>query len=416
MKTITAALRKAFVFIMFWRLGGNTKGDMVTLLASKPCESLIPETVRAIAKPRIKRADDAWSLSALLDRLDEEHERFGLKAAKWSMIDKHHQKALLKFGPLILPESVRWYRHDTEQRVFDEIIGTLPPIQAYIGWHTRARRHDVPKNGTVFSGQQFIEKSGEEHVRPIAIFAVRDDPKTPWNVQKTPGIRYIVGWSVAFNDGQEVFAAAYATVDFDTGKIYVPKSLNRESVTVPGGGMYSRQRLSIANAEYFAAQGGDEQECAESYIRSSLASLLRVWSERGQYYQVSTRKKGGRVTFCVPAGDQVRFFKDRDKTAIANDGKRKRIVHYVNAHDRQTPTKTTTVMEHLRGVRKFTWNGYSVSVLVPKFHIEGYSFPLGPVSADKIPREERKHYLSAKQVSEMLADIEDNREYRHGNS
>lgn len=77
---------------------------------------------------------------------------------------------------------------------------------------------------------------------------------------------------------------------------------------------------------------------------------------------------GNTASFAVDWKRTAYFFKDRETTVLANDGRRARIFHIVRPHQRVTSSKITNVPMHFRGLRKFVWNGYNVSVSVPGLH------------------------------------------------
>lgn len=74
------------------------------------------------------------------------------------------------------------------------------------------------------------------------------------------------------------------------------------------------------------------------------------------------------------------FFKDREKlTALAKDGRRKRIFHSVRQHTRVLATgRETDVHAHYRGIRHFDWQGYRVQIVLPNLNgLIGRSSGLG---------------------------------------
>lgn len=76
------------------------------------------------------------------------------------------------------------------------------------------------------------------------------------------------------------------------------------------------------------------------------------------------------ANFAIDFKRSAYFFRDREATAFARDGKRKRIFHIVRPHPRhlKEQDKDTFVHMHFRGLRDFTWNGYPVHVTVPGWH------------------------------------------------
>jgi hypothetical protein len=97
------------------------------------------------------------------------------------------------------------------------------------------------------------------------------------------------------------------------------------------------------------------------------------------------------------------FFKDRDKeTALARDGKRKRIFHAVRQHVRQVPGGPTTVQAHYRGLRTFDWNGRRIHIVLPAVtHLLTFDVPadvLPETPADMAP------WLDEGQLGEQFAE------------
>lgn len=73
------------------------------------------------------------------------------------------------------------------------------------------------------------------------------------------------------------------------------------------------------------------------------------------------------AAFGIPLDRAKAFFRDRDATAIARDGRRKRIFHAVVAHDRVRSTNDVShVRAHYRGIRSFDWNGYAIRIVLPE--------------------------------------------------
>jgi hypothetical protein len=360
-------------------------------------EVLVPRVKRR--RKRKEKNDDDWTMSALLDRLDEEYGRFMLKQHRASGLHNRDRKALLRIGPFVIPYNQGLFpNEDDSDSVYPKLIGMAPPNQIFIGWHYKENLLPVKEN-----------KSEDNTAYPIHFFAFRDAPGPVCGLQKTPGVRYRVGIGFAFEDHQELNAETFVTVDFKTGVVHVPRMVSKKPVYLPGGGKYMQTVSEVCNSAYISAK----PDKAEKAARAIMVAGLWLWAKRDGYYQVSTRKGKGRATFGIHPGEQVKFFKDRDKTAIATDGKRKRIVHCVREHERVTAEgKTTTVKEHLRGIRRFVWKGYAIAVTVPKFHLTEYTFSASPVDEkDFVPG---RKYLKSKQLARKLANAEDYSTYSHG--
>lgn len=80
-------------------------------------------------------------------------------------------------------------------------------------------------------------------------------------------------------------------------------------------------------------------------------------------FQVRAERGGISVAFNVELRRTAQFFRSRDITAVASDGKRKRIFHYVSAHTRSNGSE---VRAHYKGLRRFKWEGNSVVITPPE--------------------------------------------------
>lgn len=99
------------------------------------------------------------------------------------------------------------------------------------------------------------------------------------------------------------------------------------------------------------------------------------------------------------------FFKDRSAKALAADGKRKRIFHYVQPHQREVRADATvSVRAHYRGLRKFEWNGYQVSIILPKNNFVR-EFPVPSQYLEDIPTSQRRGLISEGGLGARLAAI-----------
>lgn len=85
-------------------------------------------------------------------------------------------------------------------------------------------------------------------------------------------------------------------------------------------------------------------------------------------FQVRVRDQRIAAIFNIDMLRTPYFFKGRDKT-INENGNSKRIFHIVGAHARRLAGgRTKYIKTHFRGERRFTWNGYRVTVSVPGLH------------------------------------------------
>lgn len=135
-------------------------------------------------------------------------------------------------------------------------------------------------------------------------------------------------------------------------------------------------------------------------------NLVTWWSGRDSRWNVSVTNGKHRVTFGVDGNETRYFFADRDKTAIASDGRLKRIIHYVRGHDRIVNGKSIWVDPHIRGIREFDWNTYHCRITAPKFHnptAAAFTIPPVDFDGDTVP----DGYVDASLLGRMLANFED---------
>jgi hypothetical protein len=104
--------------------------------------------------------------------------------------------------------------------------------------------------------------------------------------------------------------------------------------------------------------------------------------------------------------DTKKYFADRDLTIRAANGQRKKIIHYVSQHDRIVKGKEITIKEHLRGLNKFTWNGYDCVVTAPKFSkLNTVVFDLPPQMEEDVIDEKVK-MVGMTKVVDLLVEQE----------
>lgn len=124
-------------------------------------------------------------------------------------------------------------------------------------------------------------------------------------------------------------------------------------------------------------ESNDGVETVEAFGLRNFQSAAAIHAEIGKEFQVRAARDGVTVGFSVALGRTPYFFKDR-QTEITTDGKRKRIFHRVEEHQRTYRSgKVATIPAHYRGERHFTWKGEAISVAPPEqseihFTAEGY--------------------------------------------
>jgi hypothetical protein len=107
----------------------------------------------------------------------------------------------------------------------------------------------------------------------------------------------------------------------------------------------------------------------ETYVGEMFRDTGNAWvASRDGEFHVRIERDGLAAAFSVPR--TVEFFKDR-RTALARDGRRKRIFHSVIEHQRLIDGKVVHVPAHYRGERHFDWGGGRVTITAPgQMHLD----------------------------------------------
>jgi hypothetical protein len=113
--------------------------------------------------------------------------------------------------------------------------------------------------------------------------------------------------------------------------------------------------------------------------------------------RVSAEKNGVAAVFSVNIHRTAYFFADRDYQ-LTEDGKRKRIFHFVRPHIR---SDGSTVKAHFRGERSFDWAGYRITITVPgRDHLNIEDLDVGAI--DSYWAEKDVKYLQMPELGKKL--------------
>lgn len=257
-------------------------------------------------------------------------------------------------------------------------------------------------------------KPGEEDkVYANTMFAIKRD-SLPYYCTPIPGVVYEFGFSYRFSGKKNFWIQCYVVVNRETGAISICDELSSVSHTIK----VKNRRKTEGNVKTFttrkwmpAALVRPDTRAIEErteWVQNSFVAMLNWWNDRDLRWSVGVRQGKDRVIFSIEQADTKTYFADRDKTVKAADGRAKKIIHYVREHERVTATKTTTVREHIRGIREFDWGNYHCIVTAPKFHKTMLSseFTLGSLGEDDIAACTEKTVSGAK-VGQLLADYEE---------
>jgi hypothetical protein len=271
--------------------------------------------------------------------------------------------------------------------------------------------HTVPihiDDQSVLSGMMFVAFPGYERTEDSAAasfyYAIKINRVPPGVEPAGQGKVFEFGYCADYVKRTQ-WDCAYVVVR-PTGDIRVC----RQQFMVPHHtrqGTYMERRCDVPmhNVTRDGRQLTREERAVE--IARDFATLVHAWSRRGDMWSTSVRHAGNRATFCVPPKETKDYFRDRDRTALTPGGRLRPIFHFVREFERRTGVgNITTVREHTRGLRVFTWNGYACAITAPQFHrYTEQSFDLTSVIEDDARPGERVVWAS--KVGSMLANLED---------
>ena len=151
-------------------------------------------------------------------------------------------------------------------------------------------------------------------------------------------------------------------IDTETGEARILKSYKTSEVKLPTGTCYTKKAWEIPTFGVVSYQDEVEGKVSKDAMREyALVNFVMTYNRylrREASTQIHATKNGQRMIFTVPMHTWKDFFKDRI-TAIASDGKKKRIFHHVSAHIR---ANGQSVPMHTRGVTRFKWNGFNIKI------------------------------------------------------
>lgn len=249
-------------------------------------------------------------------------------------------------------------------------------------------------------------KNDDEIIPPFAFFAVKTDKPYFVMTNTDDADFYEIGCGYIFDAKETVWGSGYIKVTKD-GEIIFPKVLmynHHKNYTQKTIETQPIIKNSIKNKKL-------SQKDAEKNLAEIIKSSFFTWSQRQDYWKVSTKKNKQRVTFLIDKKKTKYFFKDREIEAYTPTGQKKKIIHFVKEHIRQTTTKEIAIKAHLRGLREFVWLNYYCAVTAPKMH----KFNIDDFELSAVTEKQSKgknKTISGKATMKLLSKIEDQQKFR----
>lgn len=293
-----------------------------------------------------------YYLSDLLDNIGEAFTAMdGLKKA-----DKHLYKVFSKIACHVSDKNL--VVRNGEENHWNIDVNDIPGLgSAYMGTIQRNREAD---------------QADEDKLWPTMVFFRRI--KRPFNVQPTNNITLECGFVFHSERDKVALTDIFHVEVSEDGSVQPLKSLTQEPVRL-------KMNKNDTRGHYFVRTRWKypellEQHCIEAKISMSEYVSFVLWSAvnmclaSDQGIQVRVSKGNRRITFAIDMLRTPYFFNDRDKVVNEN-GQTKRIFHIVRAHERTTAGGEKKIIKsHTKGLRKFTWNGYGVNIILPGKHAQ----------------------------------------------
>lgn len=243
-----------------------------------------------------------------------------------------------------------------------------------------------------------------EDKSPASFYYAIKVNRQPQGVEPVKGTVFEFGYCADFIKRTQ-WDSAYVVVKND-GTVHVCKQLFFFPRTTKAG-TYWQKRSDIPIHNLMVQGSALSRDERSKEIARDFMALVAGWRSRSSMWSVSVRRNGNRATFCVPPKETKDYFKNRDKTALTPQGKRRPIFHFVREFERELANgKRTTVREHTRGLRTFNWNGYVCAITAPKFHKwTEQGFTLSALIEEDM-KDDHSPIFSSK-FGGMLADMED---------
>lgn len=250
------------------------------------------------------------------------------------------------------------------------------------------------------------------HVYPSFIY-FRKLKSASW-VERTDG--QLFGVTALYDNYRDLTVPVTCHVAIESSGMRVLKQYNDITTVVqPGRKTHGGRKPEAIRLKYRQWQypswlypEPDDPEPKDPQTRAThlLTMALMTYVDATSRIVVRVKHEGCIAAFGIELSRAKYFFRDREAmTALARDGKRKRIFHSVSAHSRKLgDDRTTEVRRHYRGLRSFDWNGYGIHIVYPD-NAEIMQMPIPAIPEIDLPIAERLHMIGSKDTGEKLAEL-----------
>lgn len=250
--------------------------------------------------------------------------------------------------------------------------------------------NQLPAQGCCYFGrhEEKTDKRTGEKILGVR-FVYFQKQHQPVNVQSTNGVIYTIGgvWGFKKRHLFQVNVAVFPDQTVKVLKVIQPHRFTVGKGSRKNGGTYERSQVVRMEWGYPSwaldmvsdyNRFNDKSKSVDEYFARMFALLVNMVLRTEQDMNVRVKNDGKVASFAINMLRTPYFFADREKTVNEN-GNTERILHIVKPHTRTNQRgETKLIKAHWRGLRRFTWNGYDVSIGMPGAHFR----PLMEYSAE----------------------------------
>jgi len=369
--------------------------DCLNKLFSKRAPAPVKIDLQESTTPKVKRTynkQKRQDFNDLLEHLDSTFEQVKLPTMSESWLERDSIVGLKKLGVHVPnPWELKWTKNKDEIKL--DVSKPLPAIMCV----------------STCMAEGSTDSDGTKWLNPQIMFAIKHK-KLPWNVSYQPGVPYLFG--LAFTvDGKLFWMHMYVTVSRKTGAILICDELRAIQNVIPMKSSASKRATGrtqvITRTTWMSPSLLEEESRTIQESKIGALNLMRSmhdwWVGRDVRWNIVVKKNADRITFGIDDKETPFYFRNRDKT-VTEGGVTKRIVHYVKEHERVVDTKTTTVKEHIRGLRMFDWMGYHCKVISPR--LEQKTSAAFTAAGHEV-EEDKTDTVYLSKLGKMLADAEE---------
>jgi hypothetical protein len=322
------------------------------------------------------------TLSDLLDNIEATFDTYKLKFSPNSWLSRDECIGLRKLGAHI-PE--------------DGIMGSKDDVRSFLIEKNLVNAKHKPAMFLISAGNT---KDVDGTLK--CMFGIKHK-KLPWHVKRVEGTPYVFGMAHKFMDNLFwIYAWVVITPD---NKVVLCDEMRLKPVKVLNKGTYMRKEVGMPELAY-SLNDGDVPK--DEVVKAAFVFAFNYWVKRADRWSVSVSHRGERLTFGVDKENTKKYFANRDKSVKTESGRTKKIVHFVNEHERMVKGKVSKVREHIRGLSVFDWSGYKCVVTAPEFHYAAsIKFDLAPDLEGVDVEDVSKGYMGMSKVGHLLAQRED---------